>query len=1053
MNSSLSVGPNGTPQQPRALEIQRALQTRTRLRKAFQNARSNQGTSTASESGGGVSGSPESIIASAIRDFEASSKALREYLGASVRLIIMSVTGFTISGAEGVAPGGSKIISNGKDEVVAAGSLDICRELDMLFQLTVSRPARALRQIVERRNMNCSVRKQARDQLHAVVNQPLQTMFLIGDTLIQALLQAVDIDKIIGNNIHFKRIRQALLRLLMYVSDCHRYQFNNGRAFDAARLMSLVAPRDPEAHMRLALTGAQLTNVPMNSTNVIRNNDIGSDRLEHFFHFCTFLANRSVPLQHSEASVVHKFVASCRLSLSSLLSQNVGNRQEVNGNSNEDITIKPELFVPLFIDTVWSCLTPRRIGSCSDVSESNMRRDRLWKAFKLVVEWGNGDEEHKKRVLSQRECEHITGALIFASHRTVDFGGAAGTAVGAVGGGTNATGREKSSIVQQRTDTNNTENDLYHGDTHLVDEMICQTILCWSIACKRGLQNMVSEIRQWRKRRRRSIQKQKQRQREQKQQGQSNNNKSKNEENLNADTLNLMHPDFQAPGLGALSLLGIYWTGLRLGRVVESQDLITKTLLSVRELIRTIDELHTVCGIELFVSRVKEKLNRDRNQDDNQHNTNAPIQPALPEDVAVQHFTPCDDVSYLNRVVKHDVALVSLVNDVVKTIKSSNEKVDFGSGEILIECLKEFGKKSYEEVAGQVSRKHLEAFSVQCTKDGNGASKWTAMTDRTGLAKIVILVIRQSRLCQLVAHLEKINGGTLLDRTLQKQKEKERLSVQRAKESVNNNNTTNKENQDINDVAPVAKKRKLNEHQESEDDNGQRNDASVAINSAHEQERIADSELERRVIKRLRIQGGITVAGSTSPLPGGSHELTHPINKDDKGGRKRVCILSPAPPSPHIRTGAGKPCQPSLAAPAPAPAPAGAPALCPVAAATTTSAATVAAPAAHPNSTAPAPAPAEQNDQETVEQKLNKDNDGIKVDEGSPTVGDLARQPRKGVTGMEKMGADSMKAAGCNGISLTDVLIRWLRDAMPSVSPGRKAESRAFWQDSEAAPD
>lgn len=1050
MNSSLSVGPNGTPQQPRGSEIQRALQTRTRLRKAFQNARSNQGTSTASDPGGGVSGSPESIIASAIRDLEASSKALREYLAASVRLITISVTGLTIFGAGGAAPGGSNITSNGKDEVVGAGSLDICRELDMLFQLTVSRPARALRQILERRNMNCSVRKQARDQLHAVVNQPLQTMFLIGDTLIQALLQAVDVDKIIGTDTHFKRIRQALLRLLMYVSDCHRYQFNNGRAFDAARLMSLVAPRDPEAHMRLALTGAQLTNVPINSTNVIRNNDIGSDRLEHFFHFCTFLANRSVPLQHNEASVVHKFVASCRLSLSSLLFQNVGNRQEENRNNNEDITIKPELFVPLFIDSVWSCLTPRRIGSYSDVNEANMRRDRLWKTFRMVVEWNNGDEEHKKKVLSQRECEHITGALIFASHRTVDLGGAAGTALGAVGGGTNAAGREKSSIVQQRTANNDTEKDLYHGDTRLVDEMICETILCWSIACKRGLHNMVSEIRQWRKRRRRSIQKQKQRQREQKQQRrQANNKKSKNEENLNADTLNLMHPDRQAPGLGALSLLGIYWTGRRLGRVVESQDLITKTLLSIQELIRTIDELHTVCGNELFVSRVKEKLNRDRNQDDNQHNTNVPIQPALPEDVAVQHFKPCDDVSDLNRVVKHDVALVSLVNDVVKTVKSSNEKVDFGSGEILTECLKEFGKRSYEEVAGQVSRKHLEAFSVQCTKDGNGACKWTGMTDRTGLAKIVILVIRQSRLCQLVSHLEKINGGTLLDRTLQKQKEKERLSVQRAKENANNNNIINKENQDMNDVAPVTRKRKLNDHRESDNDNGQRNDATAAINSAHEQERIADSELERRVIKRIRIQGGITVAGSTSPLPGGSHESAHQFNKDNKGGRKRVCILSPAPSSPHIRTGTRRPCEPSLAAPAPA--------LSPVVAATTASAATVAAPAADPNGTAPALA--EQNHQQMEEQYLNG---AIKADEPSPTVGDVELQPQQGVTRMKKMAAKSIKAAGKTTVnlddaeerkSLTDVLIRWLRDAMPSVSPRRKAKSRAVWQDSEAPPD
>lgn len=991
MNSTLSAGPNGTPQQPRGLEIQRAIQTRTRLRKAFQNARSNQGSSTGTEAGGGVNGSPESVLASASRDLEASSKALREYLGASVRLITMSVTGLTFSGPEGAAPTVSKITSNGRDEVVAVGSLDICRELDMLFQLTVSRPARALRQIVERRNMNCSVRKQARDQLHAVVNQPLQTMFLIGDTLIQALLQAVEIDKVMGNNNHFKRIRQALLRLLMYVSDCHRYQFNNGRAFDAARLMSLVAPRDPEAHMRLALTGAQLTNVPMNSTNVVRNNDIGSDRLEHFFHFCTFLANRSVPLQHSEASVVHKFVASCRLSLSSLLPPNDGNRQEGNGTSNEDVTIKPQLFVPLFIDTVWSCLTPHRAGSLSDVNELNMRRDRLWKAFKMVVEWGKTGEEHKKRVLSQRECEHITGALIFASHRTVDLGSAAGTAVGAAGSGTNANG-------QQRTD-NNTKNEIHHGDTRLVDEMICQTILCWSMACKQGLQNSISEIRQWRKRRRRSIQKQKQRQREQKQQqGQVNNNKSKNEENLNADTLHLMHPDSQAPGLGALSLLGIYWTGLRLGRVVESQELITKTLLSVRELIRTIDELHTVCGNELYVSRVKEKLNRDRNQDDNQHSNNALIQPALPEDVAVQHFTPCDDVSDLNRVVKHDVALVSLVNDVVKTIKSSNEKVDFGSGEILIECLKEFGKKSYEEVAGQVSRKHLEAFSVQCTKDGSGASsKWSGMTDRTGLAKIVILVIRQSRLCQLVSHLEKINGGTLLDRTLQKQKEKERLSILRAKEGVNNNHTSNKENQYINDVAPVTRKRKLNDYQENEDGNGRQNDAAAALNSAHEQERMADSELERRVIKRIRIQGGITVAGSTSPLPGGSHELTHPIAKDDKGVRKKASLVSEAPPSPPgIPTGAGEAC------------------------------------------------PSHQNQQQTAVPKPNEENGVPKDSEASPTVAAISTK----AGGKENSIVDA-PGEQCNGKSLTGVLMTWLRNAMPIVPGRREGKSRAFWQDSE----
>lgn len=307
--------------------------------------------------------------------------------------------------------------------------LDLCSELDFLFLFTVSRPLRPLRKVIERRGADISNRNQALSLLQKFIDRPLRTLLRAGDIILTSLLQHID------DVVQHARLRAALLRLLMYISDCHRYLYNNARARDAAELMRLVAPRDPEAHMRLALTGAQ---IPQSSMF-----------LAHFFHFCAFLANRDVGLDHSEAVVAKNFVLSCRT---------VSSRTNSDAGENADCDTTA-LFATHFVDAVWSILTDP-----FDTAKEKVLDETLWSALRAAL--GNG--------LGERDCQYIVAAVMFALHRT----------------------RPQAQPTLR-----------LRPERELADEMVCRTILAISSCVQKGLNDMIATVRRRRKNRRRSEQK------------------------------------------------------------------------------------------------------------------------------------------------------------------------------------------------------------------------------------------------------------------------------------------------------------------------------------------------------------------------------------------------------------------------------------------------------------------------------------------------------------------------------------------------------------------
>lgn len=142
------------------------------------------------------------------------------------------------------------------------------------------------------------MREDALKLLRAIIAPTLEVLYSTGSIALGIVSDSPAASVIALQNRHrVTRFRLALLRVLQYISDCHRYPYEHAMARRAAQTMRVVDPSDAEAHMRLAL-------------NLSSELD-PSDVLVPFFHFCVFLFNRCIAPAALEAAVVRRLVSSC----------------------------------------------------------------------------------------------------------------------------------------------------------------------------------------------------------------------------------------------------------------------------------------------------------------------------------------------------------------------------------------------------------------------------------------------------------------------------------------------------------------------------------------------------------------------------------------------------------------------------------------------------------------------------------------------------------------------------------------------------------------------
>lgn len=151
-------------------------------------------------------------------------------------------------------------------------------------------------------------------------------------------------------------------------------------AKNAAQMLQVFSPSDPEAHFRLAMNLAMLCN--------------GNQAIRPFFHYCVFLANRKVCVMHKEATVVNKFVQglSCHY-----LVETPDRRRPV-------LELEKQRFFALLIKTLWTLL-----GNDLKMGTDSVRRMLLWESAESFMQ--------QKRSVSAEEMRNVVGAIMFVHHR------------------------------------------------------------------------------------------------------------------------------------------------------------------------------------------------------------------------------------------------------------------------------------------------------------------------------------------------------------------------------------------------------------------------------------------------------------------------------------------------------------------------------------------------------------------------------------------------------------------------------------------------------------
>lgn len=248
-----------------------------------------------------------------------------------------------------------------------APSRDLAYEIEQMFPLAVARPATRLRGLLNKHSVSHQRAAWARKVIIAMLKTPIATFFEIADLLAENTLQNV------GKRNHH-RIRAALTRMLMYLSDCWRYTLDHAAAKNAAQMLQVFSPDDPEAHLRLAMNLSMLCN--------------GNQAIRPFYHFCVFLANRKVDVMHQEATVVTNFVQ--------------GLSRHLVETPEQRPVLEKRHFFAILIETLWTLL-----GNDLEKATDSVRRVPLWESTECFMQ----------QSVSAEEMMNIVGAVMFVHHR------------------------------------------------------------------------------------------------------------------------------------------------------------------------------------------------------------------------------------------------------------------------------------------------------------------------------------------------------------------------------------------------------------------------------------------------------------------------------------------------------------------------------------------------------------------------------------------------------------------------------------------------------------
>lgn len=426
------------------------------------------------------------------------------------------------------------------------------------------------------------MRDQTLVQIREALKLLLQTLTAVADHLAFHFMPYVDTRH--TRDMQPIRLRSALLRALMYMSDCHRYKLSLRESLTVAQLMRVIDPKDAEAHMRVALNTARLVKQ--------------GNSLEPFYHYCAFLANRDVWLDHDEASIVKRFVSAQRMTIQNSAAKIKEYPPQVEASA-------------LLISSLWTVLNDD-IQSATVALES----DRMWELLRLVINSPTDASE----ALQSEDLNYIVGIVMFARQR--------------VNGVNNGTGQTTQQLRQCTA----------------LDSMIGKLMV---LLCEKTKVDLFEQNKKLRARKRNRV-----RAAQKKRKPDPNTAQAA----VQAEELGLKRFEDQidndsfVPALASLSILSHFWSTIRPRECrLNSEDLrslkgVLDELKAVEKEFDTLAELTSTTKSYAFVA----SLMLTQSADDG-------TAPSLEEDILFCSFAPCISRNMFRRVKLHRASFSGLL--------------------------------------------------------------------------------------------------------------------------------------------------------------------------------------------------------------------------------------------------------------------------------------------------------------------------------------------------------------------------------------------------------
>ncbi len=263
---------------------------------------------------------------------------------------------------------------------------NLSAEIDNFFRAVVGRPAEPYRRKIIQNNVDSAARMKAHNTICDIVAPAKDAFHAMGDSLCNYLLILREHQP---NSPLLTRIAAALVRVVMHLSDCARYEEKPVRAVAFAEYIRTLCPENAEAHMRIGL-----------SLPLIPTRPNGATSLKAFYHFCVYLANRAVDVSSPPAQVVH------------IAAKNASNRVRALERQISPPD-KIDIFAERFISACWTTLT------CEDMMKVHkavliLGNAELWKSAREFVATGDLDERQEE---IESALLHAVGIAIFVRYR------------------------------------------------------------------------------------------------------------------------------------------------------------------------------------------------------------------------------------------------------------------------------------------------------------------------------------------------------------------------------------------------------------------------------------------------------------------------------------------------------------------------------------------------------------------------------------------------------------------------------------------------------------